>query len=57
MGLLQDFLNFKHFKDFVEKYITYVINDLNHFEERFSNILNVFLLKRSDPDLVQLFRI
>ncbi len=56
-GTAARLFNFKHFKDFVKEYITYVINDLNHFEERFSNILKIFLLKKSDPDLVQLFRI
>jgi hypothetical protein len=54
MTQLQNFLSF--FKIFYGNMFV-IIDELDHFEENFSNILQIFLSKRSDPDLVHFFRI
>ncbi len=44
----------KHFKDFLRKYVQ-IEDELDHFEEKFAIIIEIFLSKRLDLDPVQLF--
>ncbi len=54
MKLRPDFLSIK--KIFEEN--MYVIKDeLDHIEDKIAKIIQIFLAERSDPDLLQLFRI